>query len=343
MYVVNQVSGDVTVVSTIDNTVVKTIKVGANPIWGVMSADAVNVFVVNQGDGTAANPGSISVIDTTLDAVIPCTPGPSCDPVTHAISVGNTPATSQPNFAFFDPNRQRLYVGNTGEPSISIIKADGLNLGSSPQVLPQLLANITLSGTPVSVTALADGSKAYAALGNCAAGTNHTNLVLPDSITGNLAGCTGNKVSVIDSTALREARVITVGAGVVSVDSASDSSRVYAVSSKDVTTIEDNVHNPACAPTGTCGVGGNCIVAPCLPGPIQPSQTFSTPSVSIIRTSTDTIFTPPTDPSVINTPLPSFHVPAQDPKCTPTVDTSFNKTVPLPCVGQTPFVVRMFP
>src|SRR5260370_25587383 len=97
----------VTVVSNTDNTVKKTIPVGAQPIWAVMSADGVDVFVVNQGDGTAANPGSVNVIDTTLDIVIPCTPGPPCDPPTHAITVGLAPTTSTPNFTFFDSTRQR--------------------------------------------------------------------------------------------------------------------------------------------------------------------------------------------------------------------------------------------
>jgi YVTN family beta-propeller protein len=225
MYVINNGSNDVTVVSTTDNTVIKSsIPVGAKPIWGVMSADGVDVFVVNQGDGTLAHPGSVSVIDTTLDQVIPCTPGPSCDPVTHAISVGLSPATSSPNFAFYDPNRQRVYVSNTGENTISVIKADGINLGVTPQITPQLLANITpLSGTPVSVAALNDGSKVYAALGNCPAGTNHTNLLA------NLASCNGTMVSVIDAVGLRETGTITVGSGAVSVDVASDAARAYAV------------------------------------------------------------------------------------------------------------------
>src|SRR5579864_2569219 len=141
-YVVNHDGNNVTVVFTVDNSTGKVIPVGSQPIWAVMSADGVDVFVVNQGDGT------VSVIDTTLDQVIPCAPGPSCNATTHAISVGLNPATASPNFAYFDPNRQRLYVSNTGENSISVIKADGINLGTG--VLPQLLANIPVSGTPVS-------------------------------------------------------------------------------------------------------------------------------------------------------------------------------------------------
>lgn len=338
MYVINQGSGDVTVISTVDNFVFpKTIPVGSRPIWAVMSADGVDVFVVNQGDGTAANPGSISVIDTTLDIVIPCTPGPSCDPVTHAISVGNSPATSSPNFAFYDTNRQRLYVNNTGENTISVIKADGLNLGVNPQIVPQLLANISVKDAagnphlPTSVTALSDGSKVYAALGDCPAGTNHTNLVLPDPTTGNLASCNGSWVSVIDATALRQVRAIQVGPGAVSIDSSGDASRVYVVSAHDTTIIRDDVHAP------------NCTDNNCLSGSPLPDRTFTTPSVYVIRTSQDQVFVPPTSPSIVSFPIPTFHAPTQDPNCVPAIDPNFNDDVPMPCAEQIPFMVRIIP
>jgi hypothetical protein len=123
-----------------------------------------------------------------------------------------------------------VYVSNTGENSISIIKANGFDLGSNPQVLPAKLADITLTGKPTSVTALADGTRAYAALGNCPAGVNHTNIlsVAPS--------CTGNQVSVIDAVALLETKVIPVGGGSISIDSSSDSSRVYVVNNHDTIT-----------------------------------------------------------------------------------------------------------
>src|SRR6266567_1224624 len=257
IYVVNQGSNNVTVVSTIDDTVVKTLTVGSQPVWAVMSADALDVFVVNQGSGT------VSVIDTLLDLVIATIPvGPS------------------PNFAFYDPNLKRVYVSNTGANTISVIKANGIDLGVTPQVLPVKLADVTLSGAPTSVAALSDGTKAYAALGGCPAGTNHTNIV------SNLGSCNGSLVSVIDANALVQTKTIQVAPGAVSLSVASDASRVYAVSAHDITTIKDNVHNPSCSVNPCTTTGGGCIVLPCLAGPSQPDRTFSTPSVSIIRTST---------------------------------------------------------
>src|SRR5258708_18668589 len=169
VYVVNNVSNDVTVISTIDNTVQKTIPVGPSPIWAVMSSDGEAVFVVNQGDGT------LSFIDTSVDKEIcPTIPSGGIDPTctnTNRIHVG-----SSPNFAFYDSPRRRVYVTNTASNNVSVINANGINFGT-PLVLPTKVADITLSGAPTSLVALRDGSKAYAVLGGCPAGVNHTSLI----------------------------------------------------------------------------------------------------------------------------------------------------------------------
>ncbi|HJX85842.1 MAG TPA: YncE family protein [Candidatus Angelobacter sp.] len=306
VYVVNRGSNNVTVISTLDNSILKTIPVGPSPIWAVMSTDGVNVFVVNQGDGT------VSVLDTTLDLEI-CSNGTvivACTPA-NRIHVG-TSAGSSPNFAFFDSPRRRVYVTNTGENTVSVIKADGVNLGVLPPIVPTLLANVTVSGKPTSVTALADGSRAYAALGGCPTGVNHLTIIA------NLPSCTGNLVSVIDAIGLLQSSTIVVGPGAVSIASANDSSRVYVIGALDQTTITDNVSH------------------------IQAPRTISTPSVSVIKTSTNAVIRPATDASV-TTLVPTFLVPAQDPTCVAKFDTTFNTAAPIPCKGQTPFMVRVIP
>jgi DNA-binding beta-propeller fold protein YncE len=312
VYVVNNATNNVTVISSIDNNILATIPVGPSPIWAVMSTDGVNVFVVNQGDGT------VSVIDTTLDKEI-CSDGNAvinCDPA-HRIHVGFTPASSSPNFAFFDSARRRVYVTNTGENTVSVIKADGVNLGVLPPIVPTLLANVPVAGKPLSVTALPDGTRAYAALANCTdPNTNHTNLI--SGGTPHLPNCTGNLVSVIDAVGLLESTKIVVGPGAVSIASAADSSRVYVIGALDTTTITDNVNH------------------------VQPPRTISTPSVSVIKTSTNTVIRPATDPSV-TTLVPTFLTPAQDPACVAKFDTSFNTKAPIPCKGQLPFMVRVIP
>jgi YVTN family beta-propeller protein len=304
IFVVNNGSGTVTQISTIDNTIVgNPIPVGASPIWAVMSADGLFVFVVNQGSGT------VSVIDTSR-------PDPPNQSVIATIPVGISP-----NFAFYEPTLKRLYVSNTGSNFISVINANGIS-STNP---PANAITIKASGAPTSITALSNGTKAYAALGNCPAGTNHTN------ISTNVANCPGNLVSVIDAIGLSEIKTIQVGAGAVSIDSSPDASRAYVISANDVTTIRDNVHLPNCTGTG------------CLPAPPLPDRTFPTASISIIRTTTDSVVVTPVDSSVVNSPLPTFHVPQQSPLCVSATDPNFNKTVPLPCPLQTPFVVRTFP
>ena len=213
IFVVNQGSGNVTEISTIDNTVIKDIKVGTSPVWAVMSTDGLFVFVVNQGDGT------VSVIDTSLEIVIATVPvGPS------------------PNFAFYESKLKRVYVSNTGNNTVSVIKANGIDLGSVPPVLPEKLKDVTVSGAPTSVTALSDGTRAYAALGNCPAGVNHTTIVTQ------APSCTGNLVSVIDAVALTEKKTITVGVGPISIDASRDASRVYVVNSHDTVTGSSGTH-----------------------------------------------------------------------------------------------------
>jgi YVTN family beta-propeller protein len=58
-------------------------------------------------------------------------------------------------------------------------------------------------------------------------GTNHTNLLA------NLASCNGNQVSVIDVVALKEAKLIPVGAGAVSIASSTDGTKVYTANAHD--------------------------------------------------------------------------------------------------------------
>jgi len=307
VYVVNHGSNEVTVISSIDNTVLKTIPVGAQPIWAIMSTDGEGVFVINQGDGT------LSFIDTTLDQEICGTTAfVTCSSATR-IHLGTSP-----NFAFYDGPRRRIYVTNTGSNNISLINANGINFGVTPPVLPAKIADVAVSGSPLSIAPLQDGSRAYVALANCTdPGTNHTNLV--SGSPAHLPNCKGNMVSVVDVVALRETKTIPVGPGAVSIDAAADSSRVYVVSALDTTVIKDNVN--------------------AVP---KPARTIFTPSVTVINTSSDTVLRYTSDPSVTSL-VPSFLAPSQDPNCTAFIDVTFNKTVPIPCLGQTAFSVHIIP
>jgi len=203
-YAINHGSNNVTVIGTQDNSVITTIAVGSSPIWGVMSNDGNDVFIVNQGSGT------VSVIDTALDKVI------------TTITVG-----ASPNFAFYDNVRKRVYVSNTGSSTISVIKADSIDLSATPQILPTKLADVPIAAPAISVGAIADGTRAYAALSGCPAGINHTTLLA------NLASCNGNRVAVIDAVGLFQSKLITVGSGAVSIAPSNDGTRVYVPNAHD--------------------------------------------------------------------------------------------------------------
>ena len=228
IYVVNQGSNTVTAVSTIDNFPLATIPVGTSPVWGVMAADGVHAFIVNQGSN------DVSVIDTFLN-----------------VEIARIPVGTSPNYAVYEPHLQRLYVSNTGSPFISVIKANGIDL--SKQILPTLLANIPIPAPANSVAALQDGTRAYATMAACPVGTNHTRI-LQDIKT----SCAGNQVAVVDAQALALRKVLTVGAGDVSIDAANNSSRVYVVGAQArnisiIRTSDDSVLTTVPAPLASLG------------------------------------------------------------------------------------------
>jgi YVTN family beta-propeller protein len=135
IYVVNQASSNVTVISTADNTVLTTVPVGTSPVWAVASADSSHVYVVNQGSG------NVSVIDATSDTVV------------ASLQVGTAP-----NYAAFDAKNQRVLVTNPGSSSLSVISADP----TSPLFIKSV-TNVTVGANPRSVTPLADGTRVYVA------------------------------------------------------------------------------------------------------------------------------------------------------------------------------------
>jgi len=98
IYVVNQVSNDVTVIDGNTNTVITTIPVGISPSGAVFVEPVNSLYVLNQ------NSGDISVIDVATNTVV------------NTIPIG---------FALFghefNPNTNKLYVGNISTNSIIVI------------------------------------------------------------------------------------------------------------------------------------------------------------------------------------------------------------------------------
>jgi YVTN family beta-propeller protein len=150
LYVANQGNNTVSSLNTVDmsqNTV--TGFSGATPVWVVARGDSKKVYVLTQGDG------QLITLDTATDTV------------TSSLPVG-----AGANFLVYDSHLQRLYVTNPATGTLYVFVTSFTD-SSGLHDLPQQLAAIPIPGAtgcsgctapaPVSVTALADGSRAYVA------------------------------------------------------------------------------------------------------------------------------------------------------------------------------------
>lgn len=113
---------------------------GLNANYLAASADGNYIFVVTAGDGV--NPGALDIIATNNYGVLP-----------------SVPLGVRPTFAFVDPFLNRLYVTNSGGNTVSVFDASNVNVNSSPAI--PLLGTANVGSTPVSVTALPNGTKFY--------------------------------------------------------------------------------------------------------------------------------------------------------------------------------------
>jgi DNA-binding beta-propeller fold protein YncE len=149
---------------------------GTNPVWAVARGDGQRVYVVTQGDG------QLLTIDTAIDAVI-----------------GSASVGAGANFIFFDPNLNRLYVTNPVTSTVYVFSDTG-----GADDTPVQLAMLSLSGTslctatgcsavtPLSVTALPDGSRFYVA-------SYQTASVCPDPLAGTSGPCIVPSVTVFNA------------------------------------------------------------------------------------------------------------------------------------------------
>jgi DNA-binding beta-propeller fold protein YncE len=154
-------------VATIENTANATIDpnpipVGSGPVYGVETADARRVFIMNQTDGT------VSVINAQTNALDVVPAG-----ATNPIPVGTSPL-----WADFAPTRNELVVANAGDGvhpgSISIINiplCTATTQITNPNCDPNnpvdavgfgtVLATVPVGVNPRMVGVLQDGTRAY--------------------------------------------------------------------------------------------------------------------------------------------------------------------------------------
>jgi DNA-binding beta-propeller fold protein YncE len=161
LYVANQGSNNINTLNTTTlagNTLTGFVSgfTGVTPAWMAGRDDSQKIYVLTQGDGQLV----------TIDV--------ASDTVTGSISVG-----AGANFIFYDPNLNRLYVTNPVTGLVNVFSdSGGVSSTGAPNDTPSLLTSLTIPGlnagttpacpscsapAPVSVTALANGSRFYVA------------------------------------------------------------------------------------------------------------------------------------------------------------------------------------
>jgi DNA-binding beta-propeller fold protein YncE len=154
LYVVNQGNNTVVDLSPTDLSTIATISVSATPVWAVARSDNQRIYVLSQGTGT------LIPIDTASDTVIP--------------SQTNLSVGAGANFILYDSHLNRLYVTNPTTATVYVFSTTGgVDLTGTANDTPVLLSTISMTAgsnppcpsgcSPVSVAALADGSRFYVA------------------------------------------------------------------------------------------------------------------------------------------------------------------------------------
>jgi YVTN family beta-propeller protein len=232
--------GQVSTIETLSNTIDPApIPVGANPVYGVMTADARRAFILNQGDGT------VSVINSQTNQLDIVPIG-----ATNPIPVGTSPL-----WADFAPIRNEMVVANAGDGvnpgTLSIISIPLCSANaqpSNPNCDPNnpvdatgfgtVLANVPVGINPIMVGVLQDNTNSRAYVLNsgnpslpCAAPTT----ALP------LGNCTVSVVNLNTNTVIATIPVVTNPTGVglpnlnghpsyIAVTSGTPTGKVYVVS-----------------------------------------------------------------------------------------------------------------
>lgn len=144
LYVINQGDNTITDLYPTDLSTIATFPVANSPVWEVVRPDSQRLYVVTQGDGL------LHTFQTSNNAEF-----------LPALSVGGPGA----NFVLYDPTLSRLYVTNPTAGSVYVFDASVDPPSAMPPISMTGGATPPCSGpcSPVSVTALPDGSRFYVA------------------------------------------------------------------------------------------------------------------------------------------------------------------------------------
>ena len=194
--------------------------IGLNPVFAVSRNDGKYMYIITAGDGTT--PGALDVINTG-----------------DFTQFGSVPLGVNPNFGLLDTNLDRLYVTNTGDNTVSVFDASHTNLLANPPI--PTLAQVTVGTTPVSVTALADGTRFYT------------------------ANSGSNDVTVVSASSYRVLKTIPVGTDPVWIASDPGSSKVYTANNGSssvsiIKTVNDTVAVVILSPQQDPNCTSNCAL-----------------------------------------------------------------------------------
>lgn len=154
LYVVNQGNNTVMDLSPVDLTTFATISVPGTPMWAVARTDNQRLYVLAQGSGM------LVPIDVATNTILQ--------------SQTNLSVGAGANFILYDKTLNRIYVTNPTTGTVYVYAATGgLDPSGTPNDTPALLSTIVMTAgsnppcaqtcSPVSITALPDGTRFYVA------------------------------------------------------------------------------------------------------------------------------------------------------------------------------------
>ena len=227
IYIINKGDNSLTVFNPAGPTVVTTLTetngLGPNPVALAVTPQGW-ICIVTQGDGTPAHPPTLNLILSGYDYI-----------------AANAPLGAQPNYAFVDPNRNRLYVTNGGDNTVSVFDSSSINPSGNPQI--PLLGTAKVGTDPIGVTVLLDGSNFFT------------------------ANAGSNDVSVVSQNSFSLLTAVTLPTGAVPVFIASDptSQRVYVADQGTfettiIQTSNNTISGSIAAPTQVFGCTSNCAL-----------------------------------------------------------------------------------
>ena len=161
-------AGEADAIEATTFTISARIPLGACPVYGVASNDGRRVFVLNRGSDT------ITVINSQNNALDQCTPFTNqngqlvtCHPslplsTTAGLTGANVPTVAGPVYAEYIPATQQLVVADYDGNTVSLIDVSLDEYGNDSPTFGTTFT-IPAGHNPASVTALADGSRAYTA------------------------------------------------------------------------------------------------------------------------------------------------------------------------------------